>query len=84
MVRSSAGGCPAFVSRSASDMVKQPAFAAPMSSSGLALGWPSSTRALSVNAPSNAPLPSPSRPPPSATVPLQLAWAVRVIRKLMM
>src|SRR3954451_23413733 len=84
VVRSSVGGCPASVSLSASDMVKQPASAAPMSSSGFALGWPSSTRALSVNGPSNAPLPSPSRPPPSSTVPLQLAWAVRMIPKLMM
>ncbi len=43
VVRRSAGGCPASLSKLASDIVKQPASAAPISSSGLVARSTSST-----------------------------------------
>ena len=73
----SIGGWPASLIRFASDIVKQPACPAPISSSGFVAGTPSSTRARSVNVPSKAPLPTPIRPVPSATFPCQLACAIR-------
>src|SRR5580658_1310492 len=51
-----------------------------MSSSGLVECTPSSIRERSVKVPSKAPLPTPIVPSPSATVPCQLACAVRTTR----
>src|SRR5690349_23238486 len=64
----------------ANDIVKHPASAAAISSSGLVARSTDSTLAFSVNGPSKAPLPSPMRPPPSGTVPCQLASDLRVTR----
>src|SRR6476646_5301810 len=80
VVLRSSGGWPASLSRLASDIVKQPASAAAISSSGLVARSTDSTLAFSVNGPSKAPLPSPMRPPPSGTVPCQLASDLRVTR----
>src|SRR5690349_5587740 len=64
----------------ANDIVKQPASAAAIRSPGLVARSIESTLAFSVNGPSKAPLPSPMRPPPSGTVPCQLASDLRVTR----
>src|SRR5436309_13354803 len=72
------GVMPARESWATSAMVKQPAWAAPISSSGLVADWPSSNRDLNEYAPSKAPLPTLSRPLPSARLPFHSASAVRV------
>src|SRR5499433_700900 len=59
-------------------IVKQPACAAPINSSGLVADWPSSNRDLNEYGPSNAPLPTFSRPLPSARLPFHSASAFRV------
>src|SRR5438309_5683760 len=69
---------PARESCAASAIVKHPAWAAPISSSGLVADWPSSNRDLNEYAPSKAPLPTLSRPLPSARFPFHSASAVRV------
>src|SRR6184192_4554363 len=61
-----------------SAIVKQPAWAAPISSSGLVADWPSSNRDLNEYGPSNAPLPTFNRPLPSARLPFHSASAFRV------
>src|ERR671918_144406 len=59
-------------------IVKHPAWAAPISSSGLVADWPSSNRDLNEYGPSKAPLPTFSRPLPSARLPFHSASAFRV------
>src|SRR6185295_14765439 len=58
-----------------SAMVKQPACAAPINSSGLVADSPSSNRDLNEYGPSNAPLPTFNRPLPSARLPNHSASA---------
>src|SRR5204863_9790634 len=61
-----------------SAMVKQPAWAAPINSSGLVADWPSSNRDLNEYGPSKAPLPTFSRPLPWARFPFHSASALCV------
>src|SRR5438094_7005691 len=70
-------GCPAFSRLNASAIEKQPASAAPMSSSGF-VPFPSSKRDEKEYGPSNAPLPSFVVPLPCLSVPSQTADPVRV------
>src|SRR5215813_7851912 len=72
------GVMPARESCAVSAIVKHPAWAAPISSSGLVADWPSSNRDLNEYGPSNAPLPTFSRPLPSARLPFHSASAFRV------
>src|SRR6185503_2272577 len=58
-----------------SAIVKQPACAAPINSSGLVADSPSSNRDLNEYGPSNAPLPTFNRPLPSAKLPNHSASA---------
>src|ERR1044071_7679085 len=58
-----------------SAIVKQPACAAPINSSGLVADSPSSNRDLNEYGPSNAPLPTFNRPLPSARLPVHSASA---------
>src|SRR5436309_15936898 len=69
---------PARESCAVSAIVKHPAWAAPISSSGLVAAWPSSNRDLNEYGPSKAPLPTLSRPLPSARLPFHSASAFRV------
>src|SRR5713101_828644 len=69
---------PARESCAVSAIVKHPACAAPISSSGLVAAWPSSNRDLNEYGPSKAPLPTLSRPLPSARLPFHSASAFRV------
>src|SRR4029453_14491646 len=78
VVRMRVGVMPARDSCAVTAIVKQPAWAAPMSSSGLVADWPSSNRDLNEYGPSKAPLPSFSLPPPSARLPFHSASALRV------
>src|SRR5437879_11495632 len=73
-----AGVRPARESCAVSAIVKHPAWAAPISSSGLVAAWPSSNRDLNEYGPSRAPLPTLSRPLPSARLPFHSASAFRV------
>src|ERR1044072_4808162 len=59
-------------------IVKQPACAAPINSSGLVAASPSSNLDLNEYAPSNAPLPTFSLPLPSARLPVHSASAFLV------
>src|SRR2546430_398406 len=59
-------------------IVKQPACAAPINSSGFVADWPSSNRDLNEYGPSNAPLPTFSRPLPCARLPFHSASALCV------
>src|SRR3989454_803389 len=61
-----------------SAIVKQPAWAAPINSSGLVADWPASNRDLNEYGPSKAPLPTLSRPLPSARLPFHSASALCV------
>src|SRR5205823_8480737 len=61
-----------------SAMVKHPAWAAPINSSGLVADWPASNRDLNEYGPSKAPLPTFSRPLPSARLPFHSASALCV------
>src|SRR5262245_10079038 len=72
------GVMPARESCAVSAIVKHPAWAAPISSSGLVADWPSSNRDLNEYGPSKAPLPTFSRPLPSARLPFHSASAFRV------
>src|SRR5437762_46379 len=72
------GARPARESCAVSAIVKHPAWAAPISSSGLVAAWPSSNRDLNEYGPSNAPLPTFNRPLPSARLPFHSASAFRV------
>src|SRR5438552_2297910 len=72
------GARPARESCAVSAIVKHPAWAAPISSSGLVAAWPSSNRDLNEYGPSKAPLPTLSRPLPSARLPFHSASAFRV------
>src|SRR5437899_1508824 len=69
---------PARESWSVIAMVKHPAWAAPISSSGLVADWPSSKRDLKEYGPSKAPLPTFSRPLPWARLPVHSASALWV------
>src|SRR5438552_12642068 len=69
---------PARESCAVSAIVKHPAWAAPINSSGLVAAWPSSNRDLNEYGPSKAPLPTLSRPLPSARLPFHSASAFRV------
>src|SRR6266446_5515929 len=73
-----AGVRPARESCAVSAIVKHPAWAAPISSSGLVAAWPSSNRDLNEYGPSKAPLPTLSRPLPSTRLPFHSASAFRV------
>src|SRR5258706_1154853 len=77
-VRMRVGVVPARESCAVSAIVKHPAWAAPISSSGLVADWPSSNRDLNEYGPSKAPLPTFSRPLPSAKFPFHSASAFRV------
>src|SRR5256712_11787796 len=77
-VRTRAGVRPARESCAVSAIVKHPAWAAPISSSGLVAAWPSSNRDLNEYGPSKAPLPTLSRPLPSTRLPFHSASAFRV------
>src|SRR6185369_11550908 len=66
---------PARDSAAVSAIVKQPACAAPINSSGLVAASPSSNRDLNEYGPSNAPLPTFNRPLPSARLPNHSASA---------
>src|SRR3989475_10032043 len=57
-------------------IVKQPACAAPINSSGFVADWPSSKRDLNEYGPSKAPLPTFSRPLPWARLPVHSASAL--------
>src|SRR5213083_2010823 len=70
-------GCPAFSRLNDSAMEKQPASAAPMSSSGF-VPFPSSKRDENEYGPSKAPLPSFMVPLPCFSVPSQTADPVRI------
>src|SRR6478672_7661268 len=70
------GLCPARPSAAASAIEKQPACAAPISSSGL-VPEPSSNRDTNEYAPSNAPLPTRILPAPSFNEPFHSALAPR-------
>src|ERR1700752_2497962 len=72
------GVMPARESCAVSAIVKQPAWAAPISSSGLVADCPSSNRDLNEYGPSKAPLTNFSRPLPSARLPFHSASAFRV------
>src|SRR5215467_13065829 len=72
------GVMPARESCAVSAIVKHPAWAAPINSSGLVADWPSSNRDLNEYGPSKAPLPIFSRPLPSARLPFHSASAFRV------
>src|SRR6266850_8195057 len=72
------GVMPARESCAVSAIVKQPASAAPISSSGFVADWPSSNRDLNEYGPSKAPLPTFSRPLPWARLPFHSASAFRV------
>src|SRR5436305_739997 len=72
------GARPARESCAVSAIVKHPAWAAPISSSGLVAAWPSSNRDLNEYGPSKAPLPTLSRTLPSARLPFHSASAFRV------
>src|SRR5213593_2309783 len=61
-----------------SAIVKHPAWAAPINSSGLVAVWPSSNRDLNEYGPSRAPLPTLSRPLPSARLHFHSASSFRV------
>src|SRR5262245_11315619 len=78
------GVSPARDSCAASAIVKHPACAAPISSSGLVAGWPSSKRDLNVYGPSNAPLPTAIRPLPCARFPFHSASALCVGMKILL
>ncbi len=67
---------PARASCAVSAMVKHPASAAPISSSGFVAEWPSSKRDLNEYGPSKAPLPTFSRPLPWARLPVHSASAL--------
>src|SRR5438552_2470758 len=69
------GVMPARESCAVSAIVKQPAWAAPINSSGLVADWPASNRDLNEYGPSKAPLPTFSRPLPSARLPFHSASA---------
>src|SRR5438552_3790962 len=69
---------PARESCAVSAIVKHPAWAAPINSSGVVAAWPSSNRDLNEYGPSKAPLPTLSRPLPSARLPFHSASAFRV------
>src|SRR5688572_11160451 len=77
LVRTCTGGKPAFVRTEARYIEKQPACAAPTSSSGL-VPVPSSKREANVYAPSKAPLPTFIVPLPSLSVPFHTADALRI------
>src|SRR2546427_2892470 len=78
LVWTRAGARPARESCAVSAIVKHPAWAAPISSSGLVAAWPSSNRDLNEYGPSKAPLPTLSRPLPSTRLPFHSASAFRV------
>src|SRR5438128_8802924 len=77
-VRRRVGVMPARESCAVSAIVKHPAWAAPISSSGLVAAWPSSNRDLNEYGPSKAPLPTFSRPLPWARFPFHSASALCV------
>jgi hypothetical protein len=72
------GVMPARDSCAVSAIVKHPAWAAPISSSGLVADCPSSNRDLNEYGPSKAPLPTFSRPLPAARLPCHSGSAFRV------
>src|SRR2546427_2362444 len=72
------GVMPARESCAVSAIVKQPAWATPINSSGLVADWPASNRDLNEYGPSKAPLPTFSRPLPSARLPFHSASALCV------
>src|SRR5258706_8174387 len=69
------GGLPALVSCAARNIEKQPACAAPISSSGFVPSLPPSKRDLNVNGALKAPLPPATEPEPSLSVPFHCAFA---------
>src|SRR6516225_1116280 len=78
MVWTRFGAIPAWESCAVSAMVKQPAWAAPINSSGFVADCPSSSLDLKEYGPSKAPLPTFRRPLPWTRLPFHSASAFRI------